>query len=265
MRALLLLPVLAAAGCAHVVGLHAGQFEERTEKVSGIELVLRPGRGRPDVDGIALAPWRTGLAQVRGLSAAPVADGRSFAGLTVGAIQVCAQEDASGLQLGGLLVQAEDRLTGLSAALSVGAGRRILGVAVAPLAVTPYRLRNPEGWVAEDATGLTVAGLRAEFPLFRGVVVAPLVRCREAEGLALGIVVSDVREALSGLQVGLVNRTGRLRGVQIGLLNRVADRPAWLRWMPLVNVGWWTAPEGEEKPQDGPGDVTAEKEVAGNL
>ena len=45
-----------------------------------------------------------------------------------------------------------------------------------------------------------------------------------------------VNQSYTGLSIGLVNYTARLKRVQLGLANYAGNNPRWLRLLPLVNV-----------------------------
>ena len=45
-----------------------------------------------------------------------------------------------------------------------------------------------------------------------------------------------VNKRFTGVSIGLVNYTARLKGVQLGLTNYAGNNPRWLRLLPLVNV-----------------------------
>jgi len=42
----------------------------------------------------------------------------------------------------------------------------------------------------------------------------------------------------TGLSIGLVNFTWRLRGLQLGIINIVKENPRYLRVLPLFNAGF---------------------------
>jgi hypothetical protein len=68
---------------------------------------------------------------------------------------------------------------------------------------------------------------------------------RVEDGTLHGVATSaynDVRGTQRGLTIGLLNRAYELHGLQIGILNYAGNRPAALRWLPVVN---WNFGDGQ--------------------
>jgi hypothetical protein len=108
--------------------------------------------------------------------------------------------------VGGLGAGAGEELRGIGVGgLGVRAGRRLKGVALSLVSTG-----------APEQTGLMLGALNGI-----GTDRHRVVR---------------VSDRMTGVSVGLVNATARLRGLQLGLLNYAADNPPGLRLLPLANL-----------------------------
>jgi hypothetical protein len=128
--------------------------------------------------------------------------------------------------IGGLGAGGED-VKGLALALGGIAGERLDGIMVAGLGVG----------ATERIRGIALGTLLAFAPEVTGVMAGAL------NGLYIDRI--DLEDFLhfelankrfTGLSIGLVNYTARLRGVQLGLFNYAGNNPRWLRLLPFVNV-----------------------------
>jgi hypothetical protein len=152
--------------------------------------------GDQSLTGVALSPGGVYSARFRG-----VAVGGLGAGF----------EDMNGiaLSLGGIGGEGLDGI--LLARLGLGAVDKIRGIAIGSLLA-----------FAPEVTGLMVGGLNGLY----------IDRIDLEDFLHFNM----VNERFTGLSIGLVNYSARLKGVQLGLVNYAGNNPRWLRLLPLVNL-----------------------------
>lgn len=125
----------------------------------------------------------------------------------------------AGLGLGG------DNMTGLGlAGLGLG-GDNLTGIFAAGLGVG-----------ADEFTGVGASLLGAGADHLEGALfTGGYLRAIEAAGLTTGAY-NHIKKRMTGLQIGLFNRTDELHGVQIGLINYAGNNPRGLQLMPGVNM-----------------------------
>ena len=136
--------------------------------------------------------------------------GEDLRGLFAGGLFIgCGSMDGIACSLGGIGGLNLDGI--MLAGLGLGAGERIRGIAIGSTVV-----------FAPEATGLTVGALNGLY----------IDRIDLKDFLHFNL----VNKRFTGISIGLVNYTARLKGVQIGLFNYAGNNPRWLRLLPLVNV-----------------------------
>jgi len=226
-----------------VQGIAAGALGVAARDATGFAagLVLVDVRNR--MTGISVSGlWSLGGQRLDGL------------GLAGGAV---VPRDLTGLAVGGFGAGAERRLTG--AAVSPGGvyGSRIRGIAVGGVGVGTEHCQGIAltlgGMGGRCIDGVAIAGLGlGATERVRGLAAAGVVAfAPEVTGVMVGglngvyldrIDLEDflhfeaANRRFTGLSVGLVNYSARLRGVQVGLLNYAGNNPPWLRLLPFINV-----------------------------
>jgi hypothetical protein len=189
----------------------SGFWTGNSERFDGLALSLGAATARTvrgaTVGGIMAGGGQslTGVA----LSAGGAFSAR-FRGVAVGGLGA-GFEDMNGItvSLGGI---GGERLDGiLLAGLGLGAARKIRGIAIGSLVA-----------FAPEVTGLMFGGLNGLY----------IDRIDLEDFLHFNV----VNERFTGLSIGLVNYTARLKGVQLGLVNYAGNNPRWLRLLPLVNI-----------------------------
>ncbi|MBC8426172.1 hypothetical protein H8E07_18820 [bacterium] len=85
-------------------------------------------------------------------------------------------------------------------------------------------------------TGLGVSSAVAGVETLQGALITgAYLKAHYAQELTTGAY-NHVEDSMTGLQIGLFNRTKNLHGVQIGLLNYAGNNPSGLKWLPGVNA-----------------------------
>ncbi len=185
------------------------------------------GNNRQHLDGLTVAGGGAMAGTVRG-----AAIGGVFAASEVSLTGVALSPGAvysgrlRGLAVGGIGAGAMD-LDGIAIALGGIGGERLDGVMLAGLGVG----------ASDRIRGIAVGGALVFAPEVTGVAAGAL------NGLYIDrIDLEDflhfrlANERFTGLSIGLVNYTARLKGVQIGLINYAGNNPRWLRLLPLLNM-----------------------------
>jgi hypothetical protein len=86
--------------------------------------------------------------------------------------------------------------------------------------------------------GVAIGGLAAGGQDVYGLTVAGAYLSIPENGIVRGVAASaftHVKGEQRGLSIGLLNYARRLEGVQLGILNYAGNRPAALRWLPVMN------------------------------
>jgi len=233
---------LLGVGAGRLTGIAAGLITvDIKERVRGITLAGIWTGGCQQFDGLAISPGAAMPQNVRGATIGLFAGGeQSLSGLSLG--------------LGGFFAA---RLHGVALAGLGGGGEELCGVFAAGVGLGTRSLRGVActlgGIGGESLDGIMVAGLgMGASGRIRGVAIGSgLVFAPQVTGLAAGMLnglyidridledflhVKLANESFTGLSIGLVNYSARLKGVQLGLVNYAGNNPRWLRLLPLVNV-----------------------------
>jgi len=90
--------------------------------------------------------------------------------------------------------------------------------------------------VAGNSCGVQLAAGGNAGDDFRGLQIGAMGnKMRKISGIQIGAV--NITEHVRGAQIGIFNMCRTLRGIQIGLINKASDN--FLKYMPVVNVGWY--------------------------
>jgi hypothetical protein len=238
-------------------GLAAGTLGVGAGRLTGVAAGLITVDIKDRVRGIVLSGFWTGACkQLDGLAISPgIANAANIRGATLGLI-AGAEQDLTGvsLALGGFYAA---RLRGLAVGGFGGGAEKLRGVSIGGLFVASTDLQGIAcslgGIGGKRLDGIVLAGLGlGASERIRGVAIGGLLSfAPEVTGLSAGALnglyidrvdledflhVRLANERFTGLSIGLVNYTARLKGVQLGLLNYAGNNPRWLRLLPLVNV-----------------------------
>lgn len=226
-----------------VMGLAAGTLGVGTETLTGLAVGGIMVDVRKHFRGINLAgAWTGNSEQLDGLAISlGGATARHLRGVAIGGIFAGGDSSLTGIAVGAGGVYSA-RLQGLAVGGFGAAGEEIDGIALSLGGIGGGRL-----------DGIMVAGLGVgAVDKIRGVAMGSLVAfAPDVTGLMVGglnglyidrINLEDflhfrmVNERFTGISIGLVNYTARLKGVQLGLINYAGNNPRWLRLLPLVNL-----------------------------
>jgi hypothetical protein len=179
------------------------------------------------MDGLALSLGSAMAKHVRGAAIAGFFAGgqQSFSGLALAGGGVFASS-FHGLGISGFGAGGEDVKGVLLTGGGMG-GARMDGIFVAGLGLG----------ATERIRGFAFGSFLAVAPEVKGVMIGGL------NGLYIDrIDLVDflhfelANKEFTGLSIGLVNYSAKLKGVQIGLINYAANNPRWLRLLPLINL-----------------------------
>jgi len=242
----------------HIRGIAAGTLGVGAGSLTGVAAGLILVDVKQRLRGVAIAGAWTGQSQrLEGLALSPgVAMAKSVRGATIGGLFAGGGQSLTGLALspGGFY---SARLRGGGIGGLGGGGEDLRGIFAGGLFVGCENLDGIAcslggiGGLSLDGIMLAGLGLGAEERI-RGIAIgSALVFAPEATGLTVGalnglyidrIDLEDflhfnlVNQRFTGLSIGLVNYSARLKGVQLGLVNYAGNNPRWLRLLPLVNV-----------------------------
>ncbi len=221
-------------------GLRFNAIDRDVEVVDGLNLTIwYPGRNDAfQMRGLAFGLIRTYANDMVGVSAAPVVGGQDVSGLQLGLLTTTVDGTANGINLGLIRAYAGRRLLGLNAGFMIAGGGDVDGVTASLLYLSPQPLSDLEGPPAGSIHGIALSGLVLDYPEAVGLIGSGFNWTRRTTGVALGYVMNEARESMTGLAIAPFNTAKDLRGVQIGLLNHAGSNPPYLRWLPLMNVGF---------------------------
>ena len=198
------------------------------DTVLGVTLGGLIAGGGSQLTGIALSLGGSFSGRVRGIEIGGIgAGGGDLGGIIVGGIGA-GGEQVKGLIFGGLFVGSGKNLDSVAGSLGgIWAKNRLRGIALGGLGVgAEEAIRGIAGGslfvFSRDVKGVTAGALNGF--ILEDVNLEDFLRFR------------FINDRFTGLSIGLVNYTRRLKGVQIGLLNYAENNPKWLRLLPLVNL-----------------------------
>jgi hypothetical protein len=229
-------------GGGNMTGIAAGLIMvDVKQRMRGMVLAgLWTGRCET-LDGFAVSPGGAIARHIRGATIGGVfAGGPELSGLGLSAGFVLGARQR-GVGVGGLATAGKDLKGFFASGLVVGA-TELRGIACSPGIIGGATLK-----------GIMLSGLGlGASDRIRGVAVGSiLVFAPEVNGLAVGALngvyidridledflhFNRVNRSFTGLSVGLVNYTAKLKGVQLGLFNYAGNNTRALRLLPLINV-----------------------------
>ncbi|MDH3216346.1 MAG: hypothetical protein OEN01_08645 [Candidatus Krumholzibacteria bacterium] len=255
-------------------GITLGLIGTKSRRINGVALSGIGVTGREHVRGIAAGTLGVGAGNLTGVAVGLImvdvkerfrginisgfwtGNSKQLDGLTLCPGGAMAQH-IRGATIGGVAAGADSSLTGLGLSIGGVYSAHLRGVAVAGLGVGAEDMNGIAlalgGIGGKRLDGIMLAGLglgateRISGVAFGGVVIfAPEVN-GFAAGALNGLYIDRINledflhfkmanQRFTGLSIGLVNYTARLKGVQLGLLNFAGNNPRWLRLLPLVNV-----------------------------
>ena len=197
------------------------------EKLEGVAFSLVQAVADTVLGVTAGGLFASGSSQLNGTALSlGVALGGNVAGGLVGGIGA-GGEHVRGFALGGVCVVAQD-LDGVGASLGfIYADNRLRGIAVGGLGVAGSEMIRGIAFgslfvFSKDVRGVTAGALN-------GFVL-------EEINLEDFLRFKFINDRYTGLSIGLINYTRRLKGVQFGLLNYAENNPRGLRLLPLINL-----------------------------
>ena len=242
----------------HLRGIAVGTLGVGAGELTGVAAGLIMVDIKQRIRGTAMAGFWTGdCQQLEGLAMSPgAAMGKNVKGVCIGGLFAAGTESLTGLSLslGGTY---SARLRGMAIGGLGGGGEDLRGIIAGGFFVACQKLDGVAsslgGIGGESLDGIMLAGLGlGASERIRGIGIGGcLVFAPEATGITVGalnglyidrIDLEDflhfrmVNQQFTGLAIGLVNYSARLRGVQLGLFNYAGNNPRWLRLLPLVNV-----------------------------
>lgn len=255
-------------------GIAVGLIGTKARRVNGIALSGIGTNAKEQVRGIATGVLGVGAGNLTGAAVGVIMVdvkerlmGISISGFWTGnskqldglalSVGAATAQHVRGVTIGGLVAAGDRSLKGLALSLGVACAPRFRGVAVGGLGAGGKDMKGIAltlgGIGGERLDGIMLAGLGlGAAKRIRGVAIgSALVFAPEVTGLTAGVLNGlyidriDLEDFLhfklanrhfTGLSIGLVNYTARLKGVQLGVLNYAGNNPRWLRLLPLVNV-----------------------------
>lgn len=139
-------------------------------------------------------------------------NGLSFAGISNWG-------DRNGIAVGGVTVLSF-KTNGVSISGCFSFLDKINGVCISAFVIGPTIDDAVTDRLTNVINGVAIAGYTVMAHRVNGIAIAGYNKIDEHYGLSIGV----------------VNKTKKLQGIQFGLINYVENNPAWLRWMPLMNM-----------------------------